>query len=68
MQYGTDRKDQLDELKRELKMRERVYPRWVASGQLKQRDMEHRLNCLRAVIEDFEARHQPTAKQGSFGI
>lgn len=68
MMYGTDRKEQLDELKRELKMREAVYPRWVESGKMKQKDAMHRVNCLRAVIEDFEERHKPTAKQGSLGL
>ena len=68
MQYGTDRMQQLQELKRELKQREQVFPRWVSQGRLKQSDATHRLNCLRAVIDDFEQRHKPTAAQGSFGI
>lgn len=68
LQYGTTRRQQLEELQRELKMRERVYPKWVAAGRLKKTDMEHRLNCFRAIVEDFEARHAPKSQQGSLGL
>lgn len=59
---------QLDELKRELKMRQRVYPRWVREGRMTQEQLDHRVTCLIEVIEDFEARHAPGSQQGSLGI
>jgi len=68
MMYGTTHKEQIDELKRELKMRESVYPKWVEAGKMTDRISRHRLNCLRAVIEDFEERHKPTEAQGTLGI
>lgn len=68
LQYGTTRRQQLEELQRELKMREKVYPKWVTAGRLKKTEMDHRLNCFRAIIEDFEARHAPKSQQGSLGL
>lgn len=68
MMYGTTHKEQLDELKRELKMRESAYPRWVEAGRLTERASRHRLNCLRAVIEDFEERHKPQEAQRTLGL
>jgi len=63
-----NRKAQLEELRRELKMRQRVYPKWVREGRMTQEQMEHRVACLTLVIEDFEARHAPASQQGSLGI
>lgn len=68
LQYGTTKAQQLDELKRELRMRQSVYPKWVRAGKMKQEDMTHRVNCLLAVIDDFEARHAPASQQGSLGL
>lgn len=59
---------QLAELKRELQMRQRVYPGWVKQGRMTQEQKDHRVACLIAVIEDFEARHAPAAQQGSLGL
>lgn len=68
MQYGTTRAEQLEELKRELEARKRVYPMWFKKKKITKEQSIHRLNCLQAVIDDFEQRHKPTAAQGSFGI
>lgn len=38
------------ELERELKMRENVFPRWVANGRLSQRAASYRIDCLKAAI------------------
>lgn len=59
---------QLAELKRELQMRQRVYPRWVREGRLSKDQMDFRVACLIEVIADFEARHAPAAQQGSLGL
>lgn len=66
--YGTTRLDQLEELKRELEARRRVFPIWYKKRRITKEQAVHRLNCLQAVIDDFEQRHNPTAKQGSLGI
>ena len=63
-----NRKAQLEELERELKMRQRVYPRWVRNGQMTAEQMNHRVACLIEVIDDFRARHQPGSQQGSLGL
>ena len=63
-----NRKAQLEELERELKLRQRVYPKWVRSGQMTADQMNHRVACLIEVIEDFRARHAPAAQQGSLRL
>lgn len=63
-----NKRAQLEELERELKMRERVYPGWVRQGRMTKEQMDHRMTCLRLVIHDFEERHNPRQTQGSLGI
>lgn len=63
-----NKKAQLEELTRELKMRQRVYPNWVRQGRMTQEQAAHRVACLIEVIADFEARHAPGSQQGSLGI
>lgn len=41
-------------VQRELKMRERVYPRWHQEGKMSAGKMEHELECMRAIIADYE--------------
>ena len=41
---------QLQAAVRELGMRERCYPKWVAQGTLKADKAEHELKCMRAII------------------
>ena len=71
MQPITDkpnREAQLSELRRELKMRQTVYPKWVRQGRIEKDTAQHRVDCLIEIIADFEQRHAPAAKQGSLGI
>lgn len=68
MHDKPNRQAQLEELRRELKMRQRVYHKWVSAGRLTQEQATHRITCLILVIEDFEARHSPASQQGSLGI
>ena len=51
----SDVKEQhkIDELKRELEMRKRVYPRLVERGKLKPDIAEMRITILRAVLRDY---------------
>lgn len=46
-----DLTEQLAELERELAIRRRVYPRWVADGQLRKDVAEYRIRVLEAAIE-----------------
>ena len=68
MKDKPNRQAQLEELRRELKMRQRVYPKWVRDGRMTAEQMTHRVTCLIEVIADFEARHAPASQQGSLGI
>lgn len=44
------RRDFRSELEREIKMRERVFPAWVAAGKLTKEDAETRIAILRALL------------------
>ena len=41
-------------VKREIAMRERVYPRRVADGKMKQQDADREIEAMRAVLETVE--------------
>lgn len=43
--------DMLTELERELKVRERVYPRWVAAGKLDPVTADRRILIIKALIK-----------------
>ena len=45
----------LVELRRELAMRERVYPRWVEDDRIDQPTAAHRILCMRKAIALIEA-------------
>ena len=39
------------ELEREIAMRERVYPRWVAQGKMREAEAERRIDTLREILD-----------------
>lgn len=41
--------------KRELKMRERVYPRWVAEGRMKAHQAQYEIETMAAIVADYQA-------------
>ena len=43
----------LKELKREMAMRARIYPRWVREGRMTEADRAHRVACLQGAIDHF---------------
>lgn len=43
--------EQIAELERELQLRARVYPRWVASGKLASAASERQMDRLRAALQ-----------------
>ena len=47
----------LKELRRELSMRNGVYPKWIKSGRHHPTDAAHRIACLAAVCSDFKQRN-----------
>ena len=46
---------QITEVKRELALRSRVYPRWVSCGKLKRERADSLLEAMQAVLETLEA-------------
>lgn len=51
-------------VKREIRMRERVYPRFVASGKMSQQECDKELRAMRAVLETLR---EVAAGGGLFG-
>lgn len=43
-------KEAISELRRELNVRERCYPRWVADGKLDETDAQDRLERMQAAV------------------
>jgi hypothetical protein len=44
-------REQIDTVVREIKMRERVYRSRVASGKMRQAEMDYEIACMKAVLE-----------------
>jgi len=40
---------------RELKMRQRVYPRWVEDKKMSEGKAAHELACIEAIVSDYHA-------------
>ncbi len=43
------------EAERELAMRRNVYPKWVASGRMKQEEADKRTACMTDIVADYKA-------------
>lgn len=41
---------------REVKMRRRVYPRWVAQGKLSQADANHQISVMEDIARDYRSK------------
>lgn len=46
--------DKLACAKRELRMREQVYPRWIAQGKIKEAQARHEFAVMRAIVDDYQ--------------
>ena len=40
--------------KRELQMRENVYPRWIAQGKIREAEARHQFAIMRAIVDDYK--------------
>lgn len=47
--------DQIECVKREIAMRESVYPRWVGARKMTQAKADRELACMRAVLETLQS-------------
>jgi hypothetical protein len=50
--------DKLREVERELKMRRRLYPQWIARGQIDESDAKRRIEVMQAIADDYEKQAQ----------
>lgn len=46
--------DKLACAKRELAMRQRVYPHWVEQNKISAGKAEHEIECMKAILADYE--------------
>lgn len=51
---GPSLAEQIAELKRERSMRQRVYPKWIASDRMKQEEADRNMRRLDAAIATLE--------------
>lgn len=45
---------QIAEVKREIRMREGVYPKWVGAGRMEQREADDKIKAMKAVLATLE--------------
>ena len=56
--HGMDRMTITEQIKcveREIRMRERVYARWVGAGKMSAGKADYELRCMKAVLETLQA-------------
>ena len=61
---ATDLELDLSEAQRELKTRQRVYPRWIETGALAADTATHRLACQRRIVQRLQALLEEQEGQG----
>lgn len=49
--FPTSLDEQIACVKREIAMRERVYPKWVEKGRMPQDKADHELSAMKAVLQ-----------------
>jgi hypothetical protein len=47
--------DKLNCIQRELRLRQRVYPRLINNGKMSEQQAEHELLVMQAVLQDYQA-------------
>jgi hypothetical protein len=61
-----DKRAMMQELARELAMRRNVFPKWVASGKLKQEEADQRVNRMQAAYEFIDKAADATYEAPGF--
>jgi hypothetical protein len=60
--FPINDQDKLGCLRREVKMRESVYPRWVGRGNMTQEEADRELRIMKAILDDYRIKvemHRP---------
>lgn len=55
MEANITSADKLACVEREIKMRERVYLRWIDAGRMSKQKAEHEIAMMKAIAEDYRA-------------
>ena len=58
--------EQIECARRELKMRQRVYPKLVLSERMSKETALHEVQCMQAIIQTLEDHEQPPLPQDLF--
>jgi len=61
----TSIRTQIDEVERELEQRERVYPRLVSQGKLRQSQADYRMQQMQAVLQTLLKLQEADHARGS---
>ncbi len=48
------RSQKVDCIRREIKMRERVYPGWIERGRMTPAKADHEIKVMQAILKDYE--------------
>lgn len=46
--------EQVNAARRELAMRRNVYPKWIATGRMRQAAADHEIECMEAIVATLE--------------
>lgn len=46
--------DMIEEANRELKMRERLYPRWIAEGRLREETAHRQMEAMKSILSTLQ--------------
>ena len=57
--------EQIDCVRREIRMRNRVYPRWVEIGRITQAHADHQVAAMEAVLATLESLRPAQPQQGA---
>lgn len=55
-------------IRREIGMRQRVYPRWIELERITKVKADHEIACMQAVLEDLLARQPAEPEQGALSL
>ena len=61
MKFSLDQ--QIEEVEREINMRESVYPGWIARGKIRRSAAEYHMDRMRAVLETLKGLKDGAKKQ-----
>jgi len=49
-------REKLEAVEREIKMRRKVYPRWIETGKMKRETAEREIAVMEAIAEDYRGK------------